>query len=111
MKKIKEKFYLASVSLTALMLTTPTIAFADAESDKVKKKISEGFTTIQGVLTGLIVAVGIVVALWIIIKRMPSADDPQEKNEVYKALGRVGGLVALGAAIVWILPWIYNLFT
>ena len=100
MKKIKEKFYLASVSLTTLMLTTPTIAFADKKGG-----------TIQGVLTGLIVAVGIVVALWIIIKRLPSADDPQEKNEVYKALGRVGGLVALGAAIVWILPWLYGLFT
>ena len=111
MKKIKEKFYLASVSLTTLMLTTPTIAFADKKGDEVQKKLSDAIGIIQGVLTGLIVAVGIVVALWIIIKRLPSADDPQEKNEVYKALGRVGGLVALGAAIVWILPWLYGLFT
>ena len=111
MKKIKEKFYLASVSLTTLMLTTPTIAFADKKGDEVQKKLSDAIGTIQGVLTGLIVAVGIVVALWIIIKRLPSADDPQEKNEVYKALGRVGGLVALGAAIVWILPCLYGLFT
>ncbi|WP_273755922.1 CagC family type IV secretion system protein, partial [Leuconostoc mesenteroides] len=33
------------------------------------------------------------------------------KSEVYKSLGRVAGLVALAAAIVWILPWVYSLFT
>ena len=80
MKKIKEKFYLASVSLTTLMLTTPTIAFADKKGDEVQKKLSDAIGTIQGVLTGLIVAVGIVVALWIIIKRLPSADDPKERS-------------------------------
>ncbi|MDR9868663.1 hypothetical protein RI092_12920 [Lactococcus cremoris] len=37
MKKIKEKFYLASVSLTTLMLTTPTIAFADKKGDEVQQ--------------------------------------------------------------------------
>ncbi|MGJ3901278.1 CagC family type IV secretion system protein, partial [Lactiplantibacillus plantarum] len=51
------------------------------------------------------------VALFIIIKRLPDADDPREKSEVYKAVGRVAGLVALAAAIVWILPWVYSLFT
>ncbi|WP_368773633.1 CagC family type IV secretion system protein [Lactiplantibacillus plantarum] len=46
-----------------------------------------------------------------IIKRMPDADDPREKSEVYHAVGRVAGLVALAAAIIWLLPWVYSLFT
>ncbi|MFT9184606.1 MAG: CagC family type IV secretion system protein, partial [Lacticaseibacillus paracasei] len=46
-----------------------------------------------------------------VIKRMPDADDPREKSEVYHAVGRVAGLVALAAAIIWILPWVYSLFT
>ena len=50
------------------------IAFADKKGDEVQKKLSDAIGTIQGVLTGLIVAVGIVVALWIIIKRLPSAE-------------------------------------
>ncbi|WP_315971765.1 CagC family type IV secretion system protein, partial [Lactiplantibacillus plantarum] len=27
------------------------------------------------------------------------------------AVGRVAGLVALAAAIIWLLPWVYSLFT
>ncbi|MCP9380450.1 CagC family type IV secretion system protein, partial [Lacticaseibacillus paracasei] len=26
-------------------------------------------------------------------------------------VGRVAGLVALAAAIIWLLPWVYSLFT
>lgn len=82
-----------------------------AQASEVQGRIEGALGAVQGVLTGLIVTVGIVVALFIIIKRMPSADDPQEKNEVYKAVGRVLGLVAIGAAVVWVVPWIYSLFT
>lgn len=82
-----------------------------AQASEVKGRIESALSAVQGVLTGLIVTVGIVVSLFIIIKRMPSADDPQEKNEVYKAVGRVLGLVAIGAAVVWVVPWIYSLFT
>lgn len=82
-----------------------------AQASEVQGRIEGALGAVQGVLTGLIVTVGIVVSLFIIIKRMPSADDPQEKNEVYKAVGRVLGLVAIGAAVVWVVPWIYSLFT
>ena len=82
-----------------------------AQASEVQGRIEGALGAVQGVLTGLIVTVGIVVSLFIIIKRMPSADDPQEKNEVYKAVGRVLGLVAIGAAVVWGVPWIYSLFT
>ena len=82
-----------------------------AQASEVQGRIEGALGAVQGVLTGLIVTVGIVVSLFIIIKRMPSADDPQETNEVYKAVGRVLGLVAIGAAVVWVVPWIYSLFT
>src|SRR5699024_344270 len=82
-----------------------------AQASEVQGRIEGALGAVQGVLTGLIVTVGIVVSLFIIIKRMPSADDPQEKNEVDKAVGRVLGLVAIGAAVVWVVPWIYSLFT
>lgn len=96
------------VSLFMLLsILQPDIVYA---ADDVQGKIEGALGSVKTVLTGLIVTVGIVVALWIIIKRMPSADDPQEKNEVYKAVGRVLGLVAIGAAIVWVVPWVYDLF-
>lgn len=65
----------------------------------------------KGILTALVVLVGICATLFIIIKRMPSEDDPYEKNEVFKSVGRVCALVALVAAIIWLLLWLYSLFT
>ena len=84
---------------------------------KVKALATTGATAIYlGLMNAQVVLaadvlVGICVALFIIIKRMPDADDPREKSEVYHAVGRVAGLVALAAAIIWILPWVYSLFT
>lgn len=96
-------------ALGVSFLLTPEVVYG-AEASDVQARLTSAGSTIQSLLTGLIVIVGICVALWIIIKRMPSADDPQEKSEVYKAVGRVLGLVAIGAAIVWIVPWVYSLF-
>ncbi|MFV8314755.1 CagC family type IV secretion system protein (plasmid) [Aerococcus urinaeequi] len=105
MKKKLQNLYIAGTTLaSALALDNPVYA-----SD-VEGRVIRGLAPVQSLLTGILVTVGIVVGLFIIIKRMPSADDPQEKNEVYKSVGRVLGLVALGAAIVWIVPWVYGLF-
>lgn len=87
-----------------------SVAYA-AEGGEIQGRLTSALTAIQGILTGLVVIVGVVVSIWIILKRMPSADDPQEKNEVYKAVGRVVGLVAISAALVWVIPWVYTLFT
>jgi fumarate reductase subunit D len=84
--------------------------YLGAAAGDIQGRISSALSTVQSVLTGIVVLVGIVVGLWIVIKRMPSADDPQEKNEVYKAVGRVLGLVAISAALVWVVPWVYTLF-
>lgn len=112
--KVSDKFTQGAVSITtagALFLTQVPSVFAEANGEEVQSKVSNALTTVQGVLTALLVTVGIVCALWIIIKRLPDADDPREKSEVYKSVGRVAGLVALGAAVVWLLPWVYSLFT
>lgn len=93
-----------------LFLTQAQYVFADSASE-VQSKLTDAGNTVKSVLTGLVVLVGIVVALWIIIKRMPDADDPREKSEVYKSVGRVAGLVGLAAAVIWLLPWVYSLFT
>lgn len=108
--KLESKLTKAYVSGITALSTLGINSPVSANASEVQSRINDAFSTIQGVLTGLIVTVGIVVALFIVIKRMPSADDPQEKNEVYKAVGRVLGLVAIGAAIVWIVPWVYSLF-
>lgn len=100
------KIYLGVITF----ITASNSSIIHAQASEVQTRIEGALGAVQGVLTGLIVTVGIVVALFIIIKRMPSADDPQEKNEVYKAVGRVLGLVAIGAAVVWVVPWIYSLF-
>lgn len=104
-------------NVTALGLSAYTFLFnvqmvlADDKGAEVQKKLNDAGNVVKGILTGLVVLVGICVALFIIIKRMPDADDPREKSEVYKAVGRVAGLVALAAAIIWLLPFVYGLFT
>ncbi|WP_057871019.1 CagC family type IV secretion system protein [Liquorilactobacillus ghanensis] len=107
--KAKEKILTGIVTTsTVLMAATPVLA---ASGSEVQGKISKALQTIQGILTGIVVLAGVCVALWIIIKRMPDADDPREKSEVYHAVGRVAGLVALSAAVIWLLPWFYSLFS
>ena len=93
-----------------LMLANTQIVLA-ASGGEIQGKLTSAANTIKGILTGIVVLVGVCVALFIIIKRLPDADDPREKSEVYKSVGRVAGLVALAAAVVWILPWVYSLFT
>lgn len=90
-------------------VVTPEIVFASA--GQVQFKLTNATNVVKGVLTALVVLVGICAAFFIIIKRMPSADDPHEKNEVFKSVGRVCALVVLADALIWLLPWIYSLFT
>lgn len=82
-----------------------------AAAGQVQTKLTNAANVVKGILTALVVLVGICAALFIIIKRMPSADDPHEKNEVFKSVGRVCALVGLAAAVIWLLPWMYSLFT
>ena len=87
-----------------------SLVIAAGDLGNVQSKVTSALQAIQGLLTAIVI-VGIVVALAIIIKRLPSADDPREKSEVYHSVGRVFGLVALAAAVIWVVPAVYNLFT
>lgn len=98
-----------ALALVICLVVTPEIVFAAA--GQVQAKLTNAANVVKGVLTALVVLVGICAALFIIIKRMPSADDPHEKNEVFKSVGRVCALVGLAAAVIWLLPWVYSLFT
>lgn len=97
--------------MTTVTLSYPQIMAHAQSVENVESKLKGALSTIQGVLTGLVVAVGVVVSIFIIITGMPSARSPQEKDAVYKSLGQVLALVAIAAAIVWVLPWVYGLFT
>lgn len=112
MTKQHEKMRLVfgiALALVICLVVTPEIVFASV--GQVQAKLTNAANVVKGVLTALVVLVGICAALFIIIKRMPSADDPHEKNEVFKSVGRVCALVGLAAAVIWLLPWVYSLFT
>lgn len=96
------------ISLVSFFVLNPV--FVSANASQVEAKLQNAGNVVQSILTGLVVLVGVCVALFVIIKRLPQADNPHEKNEVYQAVGRVAGLVALAAAVVWLLPWVYGLF-
>lgn len=93
-----------------LFVIAPKVSYA-ASTGQVKTKLNSGFTQIQGVLTGVVVIIGVIAAIKIFIKYMPSLDDPHSKNEMWKSIGGVFIAVGGAAACVWILPWVYSLFT
>jgi len=97
----------AAVSITAVHMT----AVSALASGDVAARIQQATTTIQGILTSCVAGVGICVSIFILLKKMPDADNPHEKHELYRGVGRVWGLVALAGACIWIVPWFYTLFT
>lgn len=107
----KNKTKLSMFAATVILAFNQAATVYAVDGKDVQKKLTDAATIIQGILSGLVVLVGICVSLFIIIKRMPDADNPQEKQEVYRSVGRVWGLVALAAACIWVIPWVYNLFT
>lgn len=93
------------VALLCFVLSNPAFAVANPAS-----KIEQGLQQVQAFLTGLIVAVGICAGVWIVIKKLPGIDDPMVKNELFRGVGMVLAGVAVGAALVWLVPWVFNLF-
>lgn len=101
----------ANVGLLMLISTMQVKMNVLASGTDVQGKITNAANTVKGILTGIVAIMAICVSLFIIIKRMPDADNPHEKHELYRGVGRVWGLVALAAACIWVIPWIYGLFT
>ena len=91
-------------------LLTSAVVYAAPDPNVVQSKLNAGLTAIQTILLGTVVIVGIIAAAKILIAKLPSADDPHIKNEMWRGLGMVGGAVALGGSLIWFVPWIYTLF-
>lgn len=112
MRKMIERAKKMGTGIMLFLFSMQSMAITVLAADiDVEGKISTAADTIKGILTGVVGVVGICVSLFIIIKRMPDADNPHEKHELYRGVGRVWGLVALAAACIWVIPWVYNLFT
>lgn len=99
---------ISGASLYTLFLATvftQTVFGADPGA-----KIEQGLSQIQGFLTSIIVIVGICAGVWIVLKKLPGIDDPMVKNEMFRGVGMVLAGVAVGAAMVWLVPWVFNIF-
>ncbi|MBC1248119.1 CagC family type IV secretion system protein [Listeria booriae] len=96
-----------------LVLTTfdPHVVYAVPSAGQITSKVSNGMRVIQTILSSAVVGLGILASLWIILKKMPSADDPHEKNQIFKSVGTIMGLVVLAGALVWIVPFVYGLLS
>ena len=102
--------FVSSLSYMAVMLLVFS-QFATANTGNPGAQIEEGFTQIQTILTGLVVIVGVCAGVWIILKKLPGIDDPHTKNEAFKGVGYVLGGVATAAALVWLIPWVFDVFS
>lgn len=110
MDPVKMVLMAALLGVFITVLSVPDVLHATATTAQVKSKLKTGVTAIQSVLTGLVVVVGIIATQKIVVKHLPSIDDPHVKNEMWKAIGGVMLAVIGGAALIWIVPWIYSLF-
>ncbi|HFN8602472.1 TPA: CagC family type IV secretion system protein [Staphylococcus aureus] len=102
-----KKFSLTTIYVTFLSFILTNTTFGATNPGP---KIEEGLQQVQTFLTGIIVAVGICAGVWIVIKKLPGIDDPMVKNEMFRGVGMVLAGVAVGAALVWLVPWVFNLF-
>ena len=98
-------------SISALYITFLSyVLTSDVLGANPGAKIEQGLQKVQTFLTGIIVAVGICAGVWIVIKKLPGIDDPMVKNEMFRGVGMVLAGVGVGAALVWLVPLVYNLF-
>ncbi|HDJ3115573.1 TPA: hypothetical protein PP869_002169 [Staphylococcus aureus] len=100
------------ISLTTVYIAVLSFVLSNSTfgATNPAPKLEQGFQQVQTILTGLLVAVGICAGVWIVLKKMPGIDDPMVKNEMFRGVGMVLAGVAVGAALVWLVPWVYNLF-
>ncbi|MCK1995454.1 CagC family type IV secretion system protein [Peribacillus muralis] len=109
-----DNVYLKIVAVLAftgfVFLVGPDIGLAAESTANVQKKLKSGATAFQTVLTGIVAVVGIAAGLKIVVKHLPSIDDPHVKNEMWKSLGGVLAAMGASAALVWAIPWVYSLF-
>ena len=88
-----------------------SLVLSEFASANIAGQLKQGLQQIQTVLTGLVVIVGVCAGVWIVLKKLPGIDDPHTKNELFRGIGYVLGGVATAAALIWLVPWVYNLFS
>lgn len=74
------------------------------------EKIQSGLLVIQGVATAVVGIMAIIAACIVAIKKFPSIDEQGVKNQLISAELSILGITALLAAMIWGVPWIWNLF-
>lgn len=107
MQFIKKHWMLLLTFAAVLVISTciPEVGQAAASTGQVKAKLNKAIVAVSSVLTGIVVAVGVVAAIKIVVKHLPAYDDPHQRNEMWKSLGGVLVGVGAGAAVSWIVPW------
>lgn len=105
----KLNYKLTSIMTFIIVFAIPNLCFAAQTTDQVKEKLNTAATAVKGVLTSVVVVIGVIACLKIVSKSMPFFDDPHVKNEMWKSIFSVLGAVAFAAAVIWIAPWVYSL--
>jgi hypothetical protein len=110
-RKVKRKITkgLTSAYTVFLVLNSGAVKAA-SDAGEVQSKLNTGLTSIKVVVTSVIAIVGVIAAAKIVIAKLPSLDDPNMKNEMWRGIGMVAAAVAAGGALTWLIPWVYGLF-
>ena len=74
------------------------------------ENLNSGLLAIQGAATGVVVIMGVISACIVAAKNLPSVDDPAVKNRLIGALLTILAIIAIVAAMIWALPWVWSLF-
>ncbi|MCY9397606.1 CagC family type IV secretion system protein [Bacillus subtilis] len=112
MNFIKKNWIMLAMIAYVLVLTVliPDTSYAAASTGQVQNKLNKGIVALQTVATFLIAGIGVFAGSKIVGKYLPSLDDAHSKNEMWKSLGAVAIGVIAGAAMPWILPWLFATF-
>lgn len=106
---ILKKKFIGSFAAVSLLYMTKLNVFASSTYE-VQSKLKQGASAIQGVLTGLAVAVGVIATIKVVIKALPNLDDPHIKDSMWRSVGSIFLGVAAMASVTWLAPWIFGLF-
>lgn len=76
----------------------------------IEDRIASGLLVIQGVATGVVIIMAVIAACIVAAKKFPSIDEQGVKSQLISAELSILGITALLAAMIWGVPWIWDLF-
>ncbi len=74
------------------------------------EKLNAGLLAIQGVATGVVVVFAIIAAAIVFCKNIGSIDEQGVKHKMLSSFLTILAMVAIMAALIWGVPWIWSLF-